>query len=942
MKHDRWSVLALIGVLCLLSFVRAVYGLGDRSLWWDESLSHYRATMPFSFILTNRIDIKSAREDIPTIDNHPPLYFVLLRCMVLAAGDSEFALRFLSVLAGVLLIPLLYQCGCRLAGRTGGVFAALLGTFSPLYLWYQQEARPYMLVTWLGLFSFYALSRLPTAWTQKRSAWMWSAGYVLAVAAVLLTHYHSIFLLAAQMIGVGGWALSRQTAHHRWMWPAIFAVAGLIAVPVCWWALRDVPLKAEFPGYTFIPLHTLLLDVFRSFSLGPSGSSMPGSEWLGIALFAAAAIMVLIRRRALPFDLVMAALACFLVPVALIFAVSFVRPVYMNIRHLIFASPFFYLFLALGAAQGWSTRRKIWAMVNIGALVVAMLASTWFYWTDPHHTKEDHRGWGEYLRRHVRPNDLVIIHPGLIADLYFYYASNPADWIGLPVFGGAPQDTIQYLEQAVHTYDRIWVAESLTPHWATQGGLVPNWLDQHARRTALVSFDSATTLVRVWAFRSTVPTVDALPSVWTQPRLNFDGRISLLGVDANTTRIQAGQTLQLSFYWSATQPPERDYRITLTLSDADGFSWAGTDYAPCDGVCPTWQWTPGQIVRDDIDLDLPPGIPPGRYQIRLSVYPADRSGPSLAAYGLDDGTLKGLIATVGEIEIAAGRKTRPTISAARALPVEATPVRWRDSGLRLLGYRYDTPDHLPGDMMALHLYWCADHALHAGRSFVIQLVDQKGTTIAERVYPLSVRYPPNTWAGGALVWEQYRFRIPAATAAGEYRLYIAADQSSRRRVALGRLNIAQSKEQREFAVPPMQYALGLNLGNQIELMGYDLESNTVQPGGVVSCTLYWRALQEIELDYTVFTHLVAADGQVWGRWDSRPQGGAMPTTRWVPGQVIADPRRVPVDPNAPIVQVQPLVGLYDSLTMQRLSVYDDQGQIIADHVVLTKIDIQDR
>lgn len=928
MKQDRWWVFALVAGLCLLSFARGVWGLGEQSLWWDESLSHYRATQPFSFILTNQILIPSGETCASSTDNHPPLYFMLLRMMVLVAGDSEFSLRFLSLLAGVLLIPLLYQCGRRLSGQAGGVFAAMLGTFSPLYLWYQQEARPYMPVTWLGLFSFYALNRLLSGWTHKRHALIWSVWYVLAVAAMLLTHYHAFFLLAAQAVIVLAWLLLRQTAR-RWPWLILFAVVGAVALPVAWWALRDVPIRASFPGYTFIPLGTLLIDVLRSFSVGPSAGSMPGMEWPGILAFVLAAVIVFVRRRSLPVRHAAAVLACFALPVAMIYAVSYVRPVYMNIRHLIFAAPFFQLFLALGAAQAWQTRARQWAAAGMGVLVVLMTISTWFYWTDPHYRKEDHRSWGDYLRRHVRPTDLVIVYPGLNEELYLYYASPQADWLGLPVWGGTPQDTIRYMEQALRTYDRVWVAESLTAHWASQGGLVTDWLNKNAQRTVLMHFDSSTTLVRVWAFRRGAPALKTFAPVWAL-HLDFDGRLNLLGLDA-APHIHAGQTLQLSMYWSAARPVEQDYRMTLALNDANGMEWAAVDYVPCEGVCPTSQWVPGPIVRDDVDLDLPPGIPPGRYQLRLSVYPADRSGPALAVYRPDDGTLQGLIVTVGEVEILPGGASRQT------LPAGINKATWRDGGLRLSGYRYDSPDHLPGDVMVLHLYWQATRPLHSDRSFAVRLVDAGGAVVAEHGYPVSSRYPTSAWAKGEMIWEQYRLRIPAATPAGVYHLQLAADKSSWRWATLGTLTVAESGVQREFTPPAMQHVLGLNFGNQIELLGYDLESDAVQPGGTVVYTLYWRALSEIELDYTVFNHLVAGDGQVWGRWDGPPRDGARPTSRWVPGEVIADPRRVPVAPEAPNVAVQPFVGLYDPLTMQRLPVYDAHGQVIADHAILEQV-----
>ena len=113
----------------------------------------------------------------------------------------------------------------------------------------------------------------------------------------------------------------------------------------------------------------------------------------------------------------------------------------------------------------------------------------------------------------------------------------------------------------------------------------------------------------------------------------------------------------------------------------------------------------------------------------------------------------------------------------------------------------------------------------------------------------------------------------------------------------------------------------------------------MQAGQAVQCTLYWRAQKTIEQSYTVFTHLVDADGQTWGQWDNEPQRGQAPTTRWVPGEVIADPYQIPLSADAPAGPVELRVGMYNRHTMLRLPVYDANGQIAGDHVTLTTIEV---
>jgi hypothetical protein len=139
-----------------------------------------------------------------------------------------------------------------------------------------------------------------------------------------------------------------------------------------------------------------------------------------------------------------------------------------------------------------------------------------------------------------------------------------------------------------------------------------------------------------------------------------------------------------------------------------------------------------------------------------------------------------------------------------------------------------------------------------------------------------------------------------------------------------------------------------NLNGKVELLGYDLEGvseqagqASIQPGQVVSCTLYWRALEGIDRDYTVFTHLTAPDGHTWGQWDNQPQQGLAPTRRWTPGQVIADPYQIPVASDAPPGQLELRVGMYDAQTMSRLPVLDERGAVLGDYIVLAKLEVID-
>jgi hypothetical protein len=132
------------------------------------------------------------------------------------------------------------------------------------------------------------------------------------------------------------------------------------------------------------------------------------------------------------------------------------------------------------------------------------------------------------------------------------------------------------------------------------------------------------------------------------------------------------------------------------------------------------------------------------------------------------------------------------------------------------------------------------------------------------------------------------------------------------------------------AVAPPSYRgahlVGLTLGQQARLLGYDLDTREAYAGGQVTVTLYWQALAPFDNNYQVFTHLY--DGQMWGQHDGAPECALNPTTRWEPGQIIADPHIIPIEPGAPAGPVPLLVGMYDLLSKERLAVPGTADNVI--------------
>jgi hypothetical protein len=79
----------------------------------------------------------------------------------------------------------------------------------------------------------------------------------------------------------------------------------------------------------------------------------------------------------------------------------------------------------------------------------------------------------------------------------------------------------------------------------------------------------------------------------------------------------------------------------------------------------------------------------------------------------------------------------------------------------------------------------------------------------------------------------------------------------------------------------------------------------------------------VALDYTVFVHLLDADGRQVAQADGPPQSGQYPTSWWGAGEVVADRHRLPneVIANLPPGSYTLSVGLYNLDTGERLAVW---------------------
>jgi hypothetical protein len=370
-----------LGAIVVVAAVLRIATLRTQSIWFDEAATWDLVRRPFGELLSR----------LPDGESNPPLFYVLEWIWTRGFGDGEFGLRSLSALAGLLTVPVAYAVGQRASTARAGLAAASLVAVNPLLVWFSQEARSYALAT---LLSAVALLLFTYALEDRRGRVL--AGWALAAALALATHYFTAFVLAPQ----AAWLLWRHP-HRRGALAAVGAVAlaGLALLPLL---IAQSGNPYDIAGTS---LALRLVQVPKQFLLGYRGPLALAFGLIGAALVAAGAWLLVRRtpRRSRERALLLAALGG--VAVALPLLAALAGADYLNTRNLLPALVPLLVALAVGFAASNAPRLGMTLLVALCALslsIVIVVAS------DPQYQRQDWQGLAQALGTSDAPRAVVI------------------------------------------------------------------------------------------------------------------------------------------------------------------------------------------------------------------------------------------------------------------------------------------------------------------------------------------------------------------------------------------------------------------------------------------------------------------------------------------------------------------------------------------------------
>jgi mannosyltransferase len=632
---------ALLLAILLLAAGLRFYRLDAQSFWNDEGNSARIAERTLDLIL------EGAEGDI-----HPPGYYLLLHYWRMPFGESEFALRSLSVVSGLALVVFTYLLGCHLFGRTVGLIGAFLGAVSPFAIYYSQEARMYALLGALSAISTYLLFRLlassqtqpsdsdrhPSASSVRQPSGTILALYALAGTAGLYTHYaFPLVLIAHNLVVALAWLFDARHSVHRWRWLALWAgIQITIIVPYLPWlpiALNSVTGWSS-AGRSY-ELGPALWDVLRVLCVGitlpveKAGVSMVVLVLLlllGLWPFGPARSRPWQANRTTLLGIAGPALSLML-PIGLIFGFDLYKPEWL--KFLIVVLPPFHVLFAHGIetlsqfgirSSEFATRNSHFAIpirllllascfLLLASYLLPLSSSLHNLYFDPAYARDDYRQIAADIAASARPGDAVILNAPNQWEVFTYYCPEqevyPAPYRPKP--GGVERFLAPLLEQPGRLFVLYWGDAESDPQRLIEAELANRAYkagDRWYGRVRLATYAVAPLPQKPDA------RLDAL----------FGKSIRLTGYAQPEAWSAPGDILPVTLFWQAEGPTPERYKFTVQLLDGAGQLVAQHDSEPADGLSPTSGWLPGDVIIDRHGVPLPHDLPAGRYTLIVGLY----------------------------------------------------------------------------------------------------------------------------------------------------------------------------------------------------------------------------------------------------------------------------------------------------------------------------------
>lgn len=911
-----------------------------------------------------------------------PMYAYWLAILFRFFGASLLTARAGAALIGIATVPVFYLLVRELFASTGGRSGRLIAVSATCFLatsyWhviYSRIAREMILLPFFAILVLYCLLQ---AWRSGRRPYFLLCGVSMGLGLYTYASSYFLPLLVVVPLGYFIWREKGSLRTHFVNLLLLFVISLAVATPLALFAVSETAVfTAEAKAVTLLnreltggsPLaafvrscaKTAAMFVFQGdSSLLHNPASRPVLDPVASVWFVLGLCVIIRKWRHPPHFVLLTWLLIMCLPAVVTVLAS------ANFSRTIGTLPVACILPALGMVTAWEwfeARKAAHPLTTIlGTLVVAIsllytAATTYRDFFVVWDTREDlRRGYdGAYteaaaVMNQVNVPDSVWILP----HTPFVPSGYGSDHIDFLYHGDAPYFSVSLDETtapaeisgvcretrraSVLDWKEYVLEEAYNAMAADPKGLLPFLFHKYGAeldRRSYEAFDVVTYQLAPFTDFAIAESIEPLA-------VDFGDELMLTGMafggsslqdtstpeEVEARQLPSGKAGWVVLRWRATKDPSRSYKVAVYLQDQGGRISGQVDKLLLSNYLHTTRdWHSGQEEIDYYTLPSWNGSAPGWYKVGITVYDADSADVMYRRDGARSYEL-------GMMEI-----VRPLVSGQvepeARIEDEESEIAGR---IRLLGYDLPRRDLSPGDDLSVALYWQAIEDVNRDYLLAVQLTNTQGVVWDEEFdAPVYGSYPTVEWAKGEILKDWHEIRLPTDMAQGSYQVSVLVAEEGTLLRDVGLEEILVRGRPRQFIIPQIQNPHEARLGQGVQLLGHDVNSNEIRAGGTLQLTLYWQALAEMDVSYTVFTHLLDAEEGLWGQMDGIPLRGEAPTTSWVSGEVIADEYDITVDPGASPGDYTVEIGMYDAATGRRLPVSIDGQLLEGDRLVLGQI-----
>ena len=403
LSHSRYTQILIS--LTVVGFILRFYNLSFNSLWLDEAAT-FNMSKPGFFEIW---------EISRNTDFHPPL-FHWIEHLMLFIGQSEFVLRAVPALLGILTIPVFYLLGKEFYDKNVGIISAALLTVSYFGIYYSQEAYSYSLV--LFIFSLVILFYLYALRTDKSTWWVI---FGISSAIAFWTHYYvfvglGVIYLHAIITRAGDLKKNIRQAKNLLI---ALCTTFILSLPLLFIVgERFFKLTGTPPTYGVLG-PVLIQETFIRFSGGYSSLNSIIALIYLVLMVVGVLFLYTRDRNKLLFS------AMFLI-LPIVISVLISSRMTMNPRYLIYLLPVFFVLVALSYPVIFRlvpNRNLLYIALALVFIINTPVLAEYY----SGYTKEDWRGVAGIVQSKTQDGDMVVLVPNYMMMPMDYYYSNVTD-----------------------------------------------------------------------------------------------------------------------------------------------------------------------------------------------------------------------------------------------------------------------------------------------------------------------------------------------------------------------------------------------------------------------------------------------------------------------------------------------------------------------------------